>query len=336
MKNIKLFEKYNIESEFRTYLEDYSFLNIDIDKRKDFLDTMYSSLLEGEDFDPFGHLSQKDDIDTKKDCVLSFGDTNSKLKKLGIVHFSLPAAYTCPMADICKSFVSRHGKKFKNGMIIRDDGDVRCYSASTEARSPAYRNMVWKNRDLLGEFDGNIKETTKLIYNSIKYYETQVKKMNVVRVHDGGDFFSQEYFDAWLGVAKKRPDILFYCYTKSISFVVNRKNQLPKNFRVVGSVGGKEDDLLFKTPWLRKAYMVKTLQDAVDKKLKVDINDFLAIGGDTDFALLLHGTQPKATKMTSLARKNSKEIQRLNTVMYTDKDDLAEITKKFTTNRQTV
>ena len=44
----------------------------------------------------------------------------------------------------------------------------------------------------------------------------------VVRVHDSGDFFSQEYFDAWLEVARGRPRTRFYAYTKSLPFWVAR------------------------------------------------------------------------------------------------------------------
>ena len=44
----------------------------------------------------------------------------------------------------------------------------------------------------------------------------------VVRLHVGGDFFSSNYFDAWLYVVGERPDLLAYGYTKSLQFWVNR------------------------------------------------------------------------------------------------------------------
>ena len=37
----------------------------------------------------------------------------------------------------------------------------------------------------------------------------------VVRVHAGGDFYSEEYIDLWLEVAKNRPETRFYAYTRS-------------------------------------------------------------------------------------------------------------------------
>jgi hypothetical protein len=44
----------------------------------------------------------------------------------------------------------------------------------------------------------------------------------VVRVHTGGDFFSQRYFDAWLEVSRQRPQTTFYFYTKSLRYWVAR------------------------------------------------------------------------------------------------------------------
>jgi hypothetical protein len=35
-----------------------------------------------------------------------------------------------------------------------------------------------------------------------------------VRIHDSGDFFSDEYTQAWLRVMRARPTVLFYAYTK--------------------------------------------------------------------------------------------------------------------------
>ena len=56
-------------------------------------------------------------------------------------------------------------------------------------------------------------------------------------------------------------------------------------------------------------------EEAIERQLNVDINEFLAIFGEGDFALLLHGTQPKeqwikGRKATSVARENQKIIKK--------------------------
>lgn len=63
-----------------------------------------------------------------------------------------------------------------------------------------------------------------------------------VRAHDSGDFFSPWYVQAWLLIAHELPRIRFYAYTKSIPLIP--WGQLPRNFRIVQSLGGTRDDLV--------------------------------------------------------------------------------------------
>lgn len=66
-----------------------------------------------------------------------------------------------------------------------------------------------------------------------------------VRVHDAGDFFADDYLEAWLAVARAVPDVTFYAYTKEVDrfrrLVVGRA---PANFLWVFSYGGREDPLI--------------------------------------------------------------------------------------------
>ena len=67
----------------------------------------------------------------------------------------------------------------------------------------------------------------------------------MIRIHDSGDFFSDEYLAAWLHIATLRPDVLFYAYSKEVSRMrrVAGENP-PPNFLVCFSLGGREDHLL--------------------------------------------------------------------------------------------
>ncbi len=58
----------------------------------------------------------------------------------------------------------------------------------------------------------------------------------VVRWHEAGDFFSNEYLDVAYGVAKANPDVGFYAYTK-MGDVANAAR--PKNFNMNFSQGAK-------------------------------------------------------------------------------------------------
>jgi len=289
---------------------------------RQFLQT-FRKLAEDDEFDPFGHLTKSRKIDVKKDCVLSFSRGNEKLKQLDVVYLSLPAGYACPFADICKSMAHRHGKKFKTGKSIIDLGDIRCYAASAEMRWPAVRKQRWRNFDLLRNFKDDVTGMADLILRSMDYYESKNPPIKLFRIHESGDFFSQEYFDAWIRVVQARPQVLFYAYTKSLPFWAARKDQIPRNLRLTASEGGKMDELIDKEQF-RRAIIVKDKGEAIERGLNIDSNDFLAAFGDQDFALLLHGPQAKEMGTHSQAQKNSallkaakklkadpKEVQRL-------------------------
>jgi len=64
-----------------------------------------------------------------------------------------------------------------------------------------------------------------------------------VRIHDSGDFFSPEYFAAWVRIAQATPDVRFYAYTKEVK-MVKEWGTLPENFIIIFSMGGKQDRLI--------------------------------------------------------------------------------------------
>lgn len=66
-----------------------------------------------------------------------------------------------------------------------------------------------------------------------------------VRIHDAGDFFDDAYLLAWLRIARRTPDVLFYAYTKEVTrFRKLVEPDPPVNFRWIYSLGGREDHLL--------------------------------------------------------------------------------------------
>jgi len=59
-------------------------------------------------------------------------------------------------------------------------------------------------------------------------------KPQFVRVHEAGDFYSKEYADKWIEIAKRIPELQFYTYTKAPENV--DWDRLPANFNVVVSI----------------------------------------------------------------------------------------------------
>lgn len=272
-----------------------------------------------EEFDPFAHVDYMEDedlIDEKEDCVLSFSKGNSKISH---PYLSLPEGYTCPMAGICQSFVKRDGSNWEsNNSKIKDSGLMRCYKSTESARLPHIRERNWRNFDLIKKFIGDVDGMANLIIKSLKWHEQNVGSFKVFRISEGGDFFSQEYFDAWIKVAQEMPDKIFYTYTTSIPFWVARLGQIPSNMRLTASrddiskKGQAMAELIDKYD-LKYRVIVDTPEEAKKLRLPIDIDDSLALDPNVKkFALLIHGTQPKESGRTAQARKNSELLKKLN------------------------
>lgn len=72
------------------------------------------------------------------------------------------------------------------------------------------------------------------------------RKINALRIHDAGDFYSEDYLLNWCEIANQVPDLLFYAYTKEVSMVKRNLDKIPKNLVIIFSMGGTEDHLVDK------------------------------------------------------------------------------------------
>ncbi|QDU18462.1 GP88 family protein [Urbifossiella limnaea] len=221
---------------------------------------------------------------------LKFGQGNGKLPPT-VTTFSLAAGWSCPFASACLSRANRRTGRIRDGRHTQ----FRCYAASMEARRPSVRRARWHNLQALRACR-TAEQMTSLLLDSLSPFA------RLVRVHDSGDFFSQDYFDAWLAVARARPQSTLYAYTKAAPLWVARLDQVGNghtpgpvpNLVLTASRGGTHDDLIDEYG-LRSARVVFSEQEADDLGLDVDHDDSHAMAHGPDFALLLHGTQPPGT-----------------------------------------
>ncbi|HFK1435122.1 TPA: hypothetical protein ACGXNJ_005276 [Bacillus cereus] len=135
---------------------------------------------------------------------LFFGNGNKKLN--GILTFSLPPVATCPYAT--------------------ENCIMKCY-----ALKDYYRN--WDNVSKSQNINFEMTKRADFVDMATKMLKIEALKHEVentvngtdepltVRIHVSGDFYSQEYFDAWVQIAEnlKGLPIQFGCYTKSIPFI---------------------------------------------------------------------------------------------------------------------
>jgi hypothetical protein len=220
--------------------------------------------------------------------MLNFTKGNGKLSKDTLI-FNLPAGKTCPGALLCKSFavVGEDGKRhIQDGKYT----EFRCFAASGEVQyDSAFYNRA-NNLEMIIDAMSNL-TVVDLIHNSIQHHRTRNTKK--VRIHESGDFFLGKYLDAWIDVAKRNPDLIFYCYSKSLELFLGY--ELPENFYMTASYGGKWDHLIDEGHFTRYAKVVMYEEDAQALGLEVDHDDSHCLG-DKPFALLVHNTQPKGSE----------------------------------------
>lgn len=218
--------------------------------------------------------------------LLSFGFGNAKLPKT-IATFSLPAGHTCPGALECLARADRVSGRIQDGKGQR----YRCSAVSSESRSPELRAAVWRNLQLLEKArrKGGAPAMRDLILASLP------DRIEAVRIHVNGDFYSPTYRNAWILAAIDRPHLLFYAYTKSVH-LFPRSVHLPGNLRVTFSLGGKYDALIGDRPRARVVFHPS------ETKLPIDHTDQHARENDHNFALLLHGTQPAGSEAARAKR----------------------------------
>jgi hypothetical protein len=222
--------------------------------------------------------------------TIHWSKSNRKLKALArhlglhynqVLSFDLPAGWTCPFADKCLSMADRNTGKITDG----DNCQFRCYASSIEAFSPNASSNHWDNFDAIRSFQLSSDDIAKIIGDAIP------NKTKVVRLHASGDFFSRNYFDAWVKIAEQHPQIQFFGYTKGLQYVNADK---PDNFNLVYSYGGKLDSKHTNEP---ACYVVPDKNTANELGIPVacdnnEWDDFHAIIEGRTFALELHGTQP--------------------------------------------
>lgn len=150
--------------------------------------------------------------------TITTSDRNLKLvpnDKIKFIIWNLPAGSTCPYAsDDCIKFC--YAKKAE-----------RMYKAVRECRT----NNYYASRD------------NDFVLNMLRHIDSIMKKRTyknaklvIFRVHESGDFYSQQYFDKWLTIATVAgmayKNLIFIAYTKSLKFV----HDVPANFVIRSSI----------------------------------------------------------------------------------------------------
>ena len=193
---------------------------------------------------------------------------NSKIKKSKkrTFNFGIPAyksangMFTCPNAGACAK---------------------GCY-----ALAGAYRFS-----NVARTFEARLALTQSNEFIDAMLKEIDDKRAERIRIHDSGDFYSEEYLDKWISIMQARPNVEFYAYTKMVSMFKRRAKDLPKNFKLVFSFGGTEDKLIDVTND-RHSLVFESLEDLKRAGYADASNqDDIALGKNPRIGLVYHGTK---------------------------------------------
>ena len=150
-------------------------------------------------------------IKTRPRSILGTNAKMAKSKKEGAITYdlTLPALsgivvdeetgefveiITCPGAGECQLICYAR----KGGYVM--------FPASSMSAAQALNFLVNHPKDYMNMFDAEVKKAKALAdKNGIKL---------LVRIHDAGDFFSKEYYNLSMDVARNNPNVKFYFYTK--------------------------------------------------------------------------------------------------------------------------
>ena len=197
---------------------------------------------------------------------------NSKLKKSGEKHglkfasFGTPAASTCPGADACKA---------------------GCYALSGSylwAPVVAARKRNFEATKDSGQFVSKMAGEIAALDSKCR------DKVLAIRIHDSGDFYSRAYLESWLRIINQFPHVIFYAYTKSVH-LFDWVGELPDNFRVVFSLGGKFDHMV-KRDKMSHARVFESVEALIAAGyVDASEDDAVAIFGGRNIGLVYHGAK---------------------------------------------
>lgn len=195
---------------------------------------------------------------------LKWSRGNSKVTKLDAVSFGIPALAsadgfkTCPMAGACAAV---------------------CY-----ARQGMY---IMPNVKAVREFNLAVIRADVETFYQLAVADLEIIPEKYIRIHDSGDFFSQEYLNAWIALAVRFPSKVFYAYTKSLHL---NFHHCPSNLKITQSQGGKMDDRIQSDKPHSRIFSTHADRKAAGYSDGSN-TDTLAIRGAVKIGLVYHGTR---------------------------------------------
>lgn len=185
-----------------------------------------------------------------KDLLLTYGN-----RKMTIPLFNLPAVSTCPGSTaLCRKY---------------------CYARAAEDLFKAVKAK--RVRALKASKSADFVEVMKAEIATVPL-------IPFFRIHESGDFYSQEYLDKWFEICRAFPEKTFLAFTKA--FKLDYSNR-PKNLSLYFSVfpDTKVADIP-NVKGAKRAYTTIDFKAVVAMGYKQDVGKAVKCGGNCDSCLI--------------------------------------------------
>jgi len=150
---------------------------------------------------------------------LTRGNKKYLIPGMRVRTFGLPAeraadgTVTCPGAGLCKQ-----GCYAKQGHYVCPNVKAKNAERFRLAQSPEFFSTI--------------------------FGEIQKLKLDLVRIHDSGDFYSRPYLMSWIGIAAACRHTKFLAYSKMVPMIKDVQSLIPENLTIVLSEGGRWDHMI--------------------------------------------------------------------------------------------
>lgn len=187
--------------------------------------------------------------------------------------FEFKGFKTCPQAGMCRAYCyARQG----------------AYTFSNTKRSQGKKLELTQNKNFVATFCHEVAIKLKTA--------KRLGKELFIRYDSSGDIYSLAYLNNLIEIANTFPDVSFYTYSKMVSLI--KSVTLPKNFTVIFSFGGLQDNLIDKAT--DKHAVVFISLDELNKASYVDCShsDYTAwLPTSLKVGIVYHGVKksPKRT-----------------------------------------
>jgi hypothetical protein len=124
-----------------------------------------------------------------------------------------------------------------------------------------------------------------------------------VRIHDAGDFYSDDYLAAWLRIIQATPGTRFYCYTKEVERFRRMVEPLGlPNFGYVYSYGGRQDGSITEHDRRCDVFPSDEALEAAGFHDQAE-SDLLAVTGPPEVGIVVNNHRGAARAMRGLSMR---------------------------------